>query len=297
MNTGAADRGTTGARAARTIAIASGKGGTGKTTLAVNLARACAAPVQLLDCDVEAPNAHLFLQGVPQGSVPCTVLMPEIDAARCDGCGACARFCAYNAIAVAGTRTLVFPELCHSCGGCVKVCPQEAMREVPHRIGEVATQQAGMITLTLGRLDIGVAMAPPLIHAVQARAQRGLPVIIDAPPGTSCPAVAAVRAADAAVLVTEPTPFGLHDLRLAVAMTRALNLPFGVVINRAGSGDERVQMFCLEEEIPVLLEIPDDRRIAEAYARGALIVDALPDYRATFITLWQRVQGLCDDKV
>jgi MinD superfamily P-loop ATPase len=272
------------------MAIASGKGGTGKTTLAVNLARACAIPVQLLDCDVEAPNAHLFLGGTPQTTTPSTMPVPVVDAAGCDGCGACARFCAYNAIAVAGTRVLIFPELCHSCGGCVAVCPRGALREVPHRIGEIETRQAGLITLTLGRLDIGVAMAPPLIHAVQARAQRGTPVIIDAPPGTSCPAVAAVRGADVAVLVTEPTPFGLHDLRLAVAMVRDLAVPFGVVINRAGSGDERVQTYCGEEGIPVLLEIPDDRRIAEAYARGALMIDALPEYRVVFETLWKRLE-------
>ncbi len=292
MSAAAAGTGPAGARRACRIVIASGKGGTGKTTVAVNLARACGGPVQVLDCDVEAPNAHLFLRGTPQGSTPCMVMVPEIDAAVCDGCGECARLCAYNAIAVAGTRTLIFPELCHSCGGCVQVCPRQAIREIPHRIGDVETQQAGLITLTLGRLDIGVAMAPPLIRAVQARAQGGRPVIIDAPPGTSCPAVTAVRAAEYAVLVTEPTPFGLHDVRLAVAMTRTLGVPCGVVVNRAGSGDERVQLFCQAEAIPLLLEIPDDRRIAEAYARGALIFDALPEYRAAFVMLWDRVQSI-----
>jgi MinD superfamily P-loop ATPase len=154
--------------------------------------------------------------------------------------------------------------------------------EIPRRVGVVETQRAGPVTLIQGRIDVGVAMAPPVIRAVRARRRRGRPAILDGPPGTSCPVVATLRGVDYVVLVTEPTPFGLHDLALVVAMVRELNLPCGVVVNRAGIGDDRVHSFCRAQEIPVLLEIPDDRRIAEAYSRGMTIIDALPEYRPLF---------------
>ncbi|HNR98403.1 MAG TPA: ATP-binding protein [Planctomycetota bacterium] len=274
------------------IAIASGKGGTGKTTLAVNLARAFDADIQLLDCDVEEPNAHLFLPAEPRERTVVTMPIPEVDARLCDGCGECARVCRYNAIVGAGAAPLVFPELCHGCGGCAYICPRKAIREVPKRIGVIETFRSGKIDLVHGRLDVGVAMAPPLIRAVKDRRRNGAPAIIDAPPGTSCPVVAAIQGAEAVVLVTEPTPFGLHDLALAVDLVRAFRLPFGVVVNRAGSGDDRVRLFCAREKIPLLAEIPDDRRIAEAYARGALIVEALPEYRAGFLDLRAKIEGL-----
>jgi MinD superfamily P-loop ATPase len=264
------------------LAIASGKGGTGKTTVAVNLARAFDADVQLLDCDVEEPNAHLFLEGTSIGEEVVSIPIPKVEEALCDGCGECSRFCEYHAIVSFGTAPLVFPEMCHGCGGCEKVCPRKAIHEVEKRIGIVETIRAGNITLIQGRIDVGVAMAPPVIRAVKARLQNGLPAILDAPPGTSCPVIAAVRGADFVTLVTEPTPFGLHDLKLAVEMIRALGIPFGVVVNRVGIGDDRVHRYCNAENIPVLLDIPDDRRIAEAYSRGELIVEALPEYRRLF---------------
>jgi len=273
------------------IAIASGKGGTGKTTVALNLARVRGGDVQLLDCDVEEPNAHLFLQGKPVGEPEVVTLqIPEIDETLCDGCGACSRFCAYKALAVLGKRVLVFPEMCHGCGGCLRVCPKGAIREIPKRIGVVETLQAGAITLIQGRLDVGVAMAPPLIRAVKAHIPKTGDAILDAPPGTSCPVIATLRATDFVVLVTEPTPFGLHDLTLAVAVVRELQRPFGVVVNRAGSGDERVQAYCREEAISLLAEIPHDRRIAEAYSRGALAVEALPEYESLFQQLWSAIK-------
>jgi MinD superfamily P-loop ATPase len=272
------------------IAVASGKGGTGKTTVAVNLARVRGAGVVLLDCDVEEPNAHLFLKGELCGE-PETVSIPvpEVDESLCDGCGECSRFCAYKALAVLAKRVLVFPEMCHGCGGCTRVCPKGAIREVPKRIGVVETLQAGEVKLVLGRLDVGVAMAPPLIRAVKAKIPKEGDAILDAPPGTSCPVIATLRETDYVVLVTEPTPFGLNDLELAVAVVRELRLPFGVVVNRAGSGDDRVQVYCRDEWIPVLAEIPDDRRIAEAYSRGELIVDALPEYRELFHALFDKI--------
>ncbi len=272
-----------------TIAVASGKGGTGKTTVAVNLARVLDQPVQLFDCDVEEPNVHLFLKGTQQGEDVVSIPVPVVDEKLCDACGECSRFCEYHALVSFGTKPLFFPEMCHGCGGCTKVCPRKAISEQGHRIGLVETMQAGDITLVTGRLDVGVAMAPPLIRAVKARRQGGLTAILDAPPGTSCPVIATLRDTDAVVLVTEPTPFGLNDLKLAVDMVRELRIPFGVVVNRVGVGDERVHAFCREQSIPILLEIPDDRRIAEAYSRGELVVEALPEYRSQFMQLWKSI--------
>ena len=273
------------------VAIASGKGGTGKTTVAVNLARAWGVPVQLLDCDVEEPKAHLFLGGEPGEEVPVFIKVPSVDEALCDACGECGRFCEFHAIVVVGKAPLVFQGMCHACGGCAKVCPRGAIREVDERIGVVETRRAGSVSLTLGRLDVGVSMAPPLVHAVRERMREGSPVILDAPAGTSCTVVATLRETDFVVLVTEPTPFGLHDLTLAVDLVRELRLPFGVVVNRVGVGDERVHAWCRKEGIEILLEIPDDRRIAEGYARGRLLVDALPEYAGLFRSLAGSIQA------
>ncbi|NLF24034.1 MAG: P-loop NTPase [Deltaproteobacteria bacterium] len=272
------------------ITVASGKGGTGKTTLAVNLAAVMENPVVLLDCDVEEPNAQLFLNGASNQEEDLVhLLIPEVDATHCTGCGECAQFCRYGAIAVPRATAIVFPELCHGCGGCKLVCPSGAICEVERRIGKIETFTRNGIILHEGRLDIGVAMAPPLIRALKTRIRKDYTVIIDAPPGTSCPVIAALRGSDFAVLVTEPTPFGLHDLKLAVEAVRELELPFGVVVNRMGIGDERVHTFCQEEKIPILAEIPDDRNIAEAYSRGALLSEALPEYRPIFSNLLKRI--------
>jgi MinD superfamily P-loop ATPase len=272
------------------FAVASGKGGTGKTTLSVNLARVMGSGVRLLDCDVEEPNAHLFLQGRLVREETVTIPVPEVDESLCNGCGECGRFCEYHAIVSLGSKPLVFPEMCHGCGGCALVCPQRAIREVGKRIGVVETLQADSVTLIQGRLDVGVSMAPPLIRAVKACLRNGAPAILDAPPGTSCPVIATLREVDFVVFVTEPTPFGLHDLKLAVEMVRELGLPFGVVVNRVGIGDDRVHTYCAEQSIPVLSDIPDDRRIAEAYSRGCLIVDALPEYRSLFEDLLTKIK-------
>ncbi|MCL6584854.1 MAG: ATP-binding protein [bacterium] len=278
------------------IAIASGKGGCGKTTVSLNLARVSSSSVQLVDCDVEEPNDHLFLKGRCQSQEKVTIPVPTVDESRCDGCGQCSRICQYHAIVCLVSKPLVFPELCHGCGGCVKVCPRKAIQETERKIGVVEVVnilQSDHITLIQGWLDVGVALATPLIRAVKARIQSGILAILDAPAGTSCPVIATVRGADYAVLVTEPTPFGLHDLSLAVDMVRALGVPFGVVVNRCGVGDDRILAFCRQQGIPILLEIPDDRRIAEAYSRGVLAVDLLPEYRNLFESLMERIRILC----
>lgn len=276
------------------ITIASGKGGTGKTTVAVNLAwvlDSLDVPVELLDCDVEEPNGHIFLAPTIASWETVGIPIPVVDDAACTGCRKCAEACRFNAIAVP-KKVLVFPELCHGCGGCALACPRGAIREESRPIGkvEVGTARASRIRFVQGRLDVGQAMSPPLIRAVKKKASRGAVSIMDAPPGTSCPVVATVRDADYVVLVTEPTPFGLNDLRLAVETVRGLSAPFGVVINRADAGDSGVREYCDREGIRVLAEFPDDRRAAEAYARGRLLAEELPHFAAGFRRLWERIQ-------
>jgi MinD superfamily P-loop ATPase len=268
-----------------TIAVASGKGGTGKTTVALNLAVSERRPAQLLDCDVEAPNCHLFLRPSLTGRIPVETLVPEVDPDRCDGCGVCAEFCAFNAIAALPNGARVFPELCHGCGGCVKLCPKNALTESPRAHGEVEVGEAREIPFAHGKLTVGAPMAPPVIEAVKSHAIRNATVYVDCPPGTSCAAVAAMRGCDYAILVTEPTPFGLNDLVLAVETARRIGVPFGVVINRAGSGDDGVAAYCGDEGIPILAELPDDRQVAEAYSRGELAVDAVPGYQERYAQL------------
>ncbi|MCK5861998.1 MAG: ATP-binding protein [Candidatus Hydrogenedentes bacterium] len=272
------------------LAVASGKGGTGKTTVSANLARALEEKTQLLDCDVEEPNAHLFLHGKKLDSTTINIAVPKVDASICTGCNACGTFCEYSAIISFGKAPILFPEMCHGCGGCMKVCPQHAITESEKRIGTVETFQSENITLVHGRIDVGVAMAPPLINAVKKCIGSDMPAILDAPPGTSCPVITTLRKVDYVLLVTEPTPFGLHDLSLAVDMVRELSIPFSVIVNRVGIGDERVHTFCQQEDIPIIMEIPDDRRIAEAYSRGELMVDALPEYKKLFQDLFEKIK-------
>jgi MinD superfamily P-loop ATPase len=282
------------------IAVASGKGGTGKTTIAVSLALASLGRVQLLDCDVEEPNAGLFLEHRDARECAITVPVPVIDEARCTACGACASFCEFNAIVHIGTTVMVFPELCHSCGGCALVCPVKAIHEEPSAIGtltesEVPRDGLPAIDFYQGLLTIGKAMSPPVIRAVKSsstgRGDADTMTIIDAPPGTSCPMGTAVTGADYVILVTEPTPFGLHDLDLAVKTVRKMGLPFGVIINRSDSGDDRVVSYCGKESIRILLQIPEDRRIAHGYSEGKPLVESAPEYRRKFETLAEMLRG------
>jgi MinD superfamily P-loop ATPase len=277
------------------VTIASGKGGTGKTTLAVNLALSFGRPVQLLDCDVEAPNDHLFLRPRITASNPAGIPVPRIDPEVCSACGDCAALCQFNALAVLQDRVLVFDELCHGCGGCLLVCPEGAVTEVLRPIGVVERGHAGAVRVVQGRLDVGEPQAPPLIREVIRHADRDGVVLIDAPPGTSCPMINAVRGSDLVLLVTEPTPFGLNDLTLAVEAVRALGLPCAVILNRSDCGDRRVHEYCAAEDIEILLEIPDDRRIAEASTRGECAVDAVPELRPVFERLARRIEEVVAD--
>jgi MinD superfamily P-loop ATPase len=273
------------------IAVASGKGGTGKTTVATNLAVVAARAgrgVAYLDCDVEEPNGYIFLKPTISETKPIGCLVPEVDEAVCISCGKCGQICQYSAIVCVGKKVLVYSELCHACGGCELVCPADAITEIFRETGKLETGQAGAIWFSQGLLNIGEAMSPPLIKAVKASAPEADVTIIDSPPGTSCPVIESVRDCDFVVLVTEPTPFGLNDLKLAVEMIRALHLPFGVVVNRVDTGDRETFRYCQENNIEILARIPDDRKIAEAYSRGEMACDAIPKYRATFAQL------LCD---
>lgn len=274
------------------VTVASGKGGTGKTTIAVSLAWSLKEdmPVQVLDCDVEEPNSHLFLQPALTTRDAVNVPVPVVDKAKCDYCGKCAEVCAFNAIAVINDYVLTFPELCHGCGGCTLFCPTGAISEQPREVGVVEAGQAGEIDFTHGRLNIGAALAPPVIKAVRGKSQAKPAVIIDAPPGASCPVVASVNGADFCLLVTEPTPFGLHDLTLAAGMVRELGVPMGVIINRSGLDDAATERYCRQEGIPVLLKIPFDRRIAACYARGGLLAEEFPEWKQRFKDLWKEIE-------
>jgi MinD superfamily P-loop ATPase len=276
------------------ISIASGKGGTGKTTVAVNLALSL-KNIQLLDCDVEEPNAYLFIKPRIKAVVKAYIPVPEVDETKCTSCGRCRQVCAYHAIAVLPGSdaqkgdVLIFAHLCHGCGACSLLCPQAAIREVNKEIGVVEIGDKGRMQFIHGRLTIGEAMSPPLIRQVKSYINPTRTVIIDAPPGTSCPVIAAVKGSDFCVLVTEPTPFGLNDLTLAVEVLRKLRIPCGVVINRSDIGDQKVEDYCGKENIPVLMKIPFSREIAVSYSEGIPLVENDVFYREKFVNLYARI--------
>jgi len=278
------------------ISVASGKGGTGKTTIAVNLALSI-DNVQFLDCDVEEPNAHIFLKPKINRQEKAFILVPEIDNSKCVYCGICAKVCVYNAIAVLpgqerkkGT-TLVFAHLCHGCGACSALCPEKAIKEVDREIGVVESGNCGKIEFVHGRLNIGEAMSPPLIRQVKEHIDPKKNVIIDAPPGTSCPVVTSVKGSNFCVLVTEPTPFGLNDLILAVEVLRKIKILFGVVINRSDLGNNKTEEYCKQGDIPVLMRIPFKKEIAMAYSKGEPIVKTFPEYKKDFLELFNTIKN------
>jgi MinD superfamily P-loop ATPase len=274
------------------IAVASGKGGTGKTTVATNLAVTLARTgekVAYLDADVEEPNGHIFIRPDIEQELSVDVLVPEVKLDACSFCGICAEVCRFRAIAVLRDNVLVFPELCHSCGGCELLCPVSAIAEIPRSIGTVRRGSGQGVVFVEGRLNVGEAMAPPVTRAAKEIIPKMPLVVIDAPPGTSCCAMEAVKGSDFVVLVTEPTPFGLNDLELTVGMVRQLGLPFGVVINRSDGSDNAVEEYCGREAIDLLLRIPDARDIAEAYSKGELVATIHREYATRMTELHRSI--------
>jgi MinD superfamily P-loop ATPase len=276
------------------IAVASGKGGTGKTLVATSLALSLKDnyKIQLLDCDVEEPDANILLHLALNQSQPVYIPIPKVDEAKCTYCGKCAEVCAYNAIAVLKEKVLVFPELCHGCGACSYLCPESAITEEGRGVGIVEGVTSGNLELIQGKLNVGEAMASPVIRVVKQYADSANIVIIDVSPGTSCPVVEAIRGSDFCLLVTEPTPFGLNDLALAVEVVRKLGVPSGVIINRVGVGNQEVERYCYQERIPILLKIPLDRDIAMLYSKGIPLVEGMPWWREGFLRLFQDIKDI-----
>jgi MinD superfamily P-loop ATPase len=277
------------------VSVASGKGGTGKTTVTASLATVWDRPLVAVDLDVEEPNLHLFLHPCIEGIEMAHIEVPVVGKSRCTFCGACSELCQFKAISVMGKLVLTFPEMCHGCGGCIALCPEKALAPGTRELGEVNWGRAGHVGFLMGRLRIGEAMSPPLMRLVKAKlngmiAASARDAIIDAPPGVSCPAVNAVIDSDLILLVTEPTPFGFYDFQLAWEAFTPLGKPMGAVVNRAGLGNDDIFRFCRDKGLPILAEIPFDRAIAEAYARGRLIAEASPELKETFVALRDKIR-------
>lgn len=275
------------------IVIASGKGGTGKTTVATSLALVLSRrgmPVQFIDCDVEEPNSSIFLKPDIKEKKPVLVMTPQINNDLCTHCGACADFCAFNALVVLKDKVLKFPEMCHGCTGCVLVCPAQAISSDKREIGNIEIGDAGEIQFLHGHMNVGEAQATPVISALRRASNPTRTVILDAPPGNACPFVETVKASDICVLVTEPTPFGLYDLSLAIETCKTLGVPFGVVINRCDVGDDRVERYCKDNKIEIWMRIPHKEKIAKAYSIGTPLIEAEPELQAYFFEFYKKLE-------
>lgn len=274
------------------IAVASGKGGTGKTTVSIALAETLGSRAVLLDCDVEEPNCHLFLQGEIESSASVTVMVPRFHQELCTGCGRCSKVCRFNAIASLGKRQLIFQELCHSCGGCLLSCPAGALTEDTMEIGRIHRRRPGTFPLFSGELQIGHALSVPLIRQLKTCCIEGKINILDAPPGTACPMVNSVRGCDLVILVTEPTPFGLHDLAAAVETLRTMKIPCGIIINRDENKGSLIDDYCRKNDLPILLRIPFSRKIAEGYSAGRSLLQSAPELKERFSLLLEKAEAL-----
>jgi len=278
------------------LSIASGKGGTGKTLVSTSLAASLHSQrgkgITIADCDVEEPNAYLFF---PARTLlereSCQVVVPVIDEDKCSHCGKCSNVCAYHALAVLPQTVLIFPELCHGCGACSIICPEKAISEGSLSVGEIFHARSAGMDIIWGELALGEARTTPLIKAVKERAKSGT-VIIDCPPGTSCSMVESVRGSDFCLMVTEPTPFGLYDLEIALKVLDRMKIPQAVLINKSGLGDRKLYHYLEEKKIPLLMEIPLDRRIAEIYSRGEIFVIHMPEWKERFVELAKRIEEM-----
>ncbi len=278
------------------ISIASGKGGTGKTLVATSLAVSLASPaderITIADCDVEEPNSFLFF---PERTLlerkECLVPVPVIDEAKCTHCGKCADFCAYHALAVLPQTVLLFPELCHGCGGCTIICPEGAVSETSRSVGEIFQARSDGVQIIWGELRLGEARTTPLIKAVKDAARSEI-VIVDCPPGTSCSLVESVRGTDFCLLVTEPTPFGLYDLNIALKVLDKMKVPRAVLVNKSGMGDRKVYEYLEKRNIPLLMEIPLDRKIAELYSQGEIFAQKMPEWKGKFADMARRIEEM-----
>ncbi|MCG7844247.1 MAG: ATP-binding protein [Methanomassiliicoccales archaeon] len=273
------------------LTVASGKGGTGKTSVACALALSLDRPFTFLDCDVEGANAHIFLHPVFDRQEEVTVAHPVIDAGKCDLCGKCVEACQFGAMLKIGGKIRLMANLCHGCRVCALVCPKDAISMSARPVGFVRYGKAGKISFVNGDLTVGEALSVPIIKKIKET--KDDLVIIDCPPGASCPAVETIDGSDVVLLVTEPTPFGRHDLKAMITVCDRLDVPCGVVINRSSGDDSIIEDLCRETGVPVLLRIPFDRKVAEHYARGCTMLDALPDMRSVMTDLYEKIKELC----
>lgn len=283
------------------VSVASGKGGTGKTTVTASLTAVWNRPLLAVDLDVEEPNLHLFLHPIMEGGETGNMEVPVVDESRCTYCGACSDLCQFKAIAVMNELVLTFPEMCHGCGGCIALCREKALSPGKRELGQIEWGHSRSAGFLIGRLRIGEAMSPPFMRLVKAKLREmikasGRDAIIDAPPGVSCPALNAVMDSDVILLVTEPTPFGFHDFSLAWEAFAPLGKPIGVVVNRAGLGTDHVYRFCRDKDLPILAEIPFDRAIAEAYSRGEVIAEVSPELKEIFVSLHGGIRDLAESR-
>jgi len=273
------------------ISIASGKGGTGKTTISTAICMAYDKDVTFLDCDVEEPNSHLFIQPELTIRKTATVKIPKVYEDVCSGCGKCKTACRFNAIIIMNRKAIIYPELCHSCGGCLIICPKNAITEMANPIGEIISGKIGDIHYYEGVLKISQAMSPPLIKLVKANISKINMTIIDCPPGTSCPMATAIKGSDYVILIAEPTIFGLNDLILAVETIRIMNIKIGVIINKAENNDFLIEEYCKQENIEVLLKIPNERKIAVAYSNGLSIFTELPELKEKLKNMINKIEA------